>query len=454
MSVGYYITWAGQTIEYCTVTVDHKPRYTSAGSLESYDYTYKISAWMRYSSTSDMVTAIGTIRTALNTGGGTLKIYDTAGTTAYSFAPSDCNGDGPYASYSFAETAGNSFRLEMEFTGNVPPTGSGETVDDYSDDYSADATGQYTWTRAGTLRNSSAWTDQADALADADPAPSASIWELVSKTGQLDEDLKKLEYTFVYQQYWEKQSSEWKESRYDININRTGMVDEITLTGTVSPAYAIGAAESLEERAITWAKGKLPSKTVVTQISTSLDKRGGACSVTLSGIRPGEQSVDNLVEISETRTTSGRVPFVIHRPLNGGNPKPDILGKAVEEQHISGRRVGLGKYPSMPDMSSFWEYEKTYEDPSVTESGDTLYPISYSYTIYTNLKVENAGAGGMIGGGAGGNGIGGGGQPAGGGRNVVTFGDIGGFTTGGLVQGAVGGLFGASPKNVVKFRIT
>jgi len=441
MSVGYYITYNSLTIEYCNINVDHSPRFTSAGSLESYDYSYRVSAWMRYSSTSTMVTGIAAIRTALNTPKKDLVIYDTAGVTAYSFGATDCNGDGPYVKYSFPETAGNSFRLDMEFSGNVPPGGSGTgIVDDYSDDYSADATGRYTWTRTGTRRNSSAWTDQDDALDDADPDPSASTWEFVSKTGKLDKDLKKLEYTFVYQEFWEKQSAEWKESNYSISVNRTGLLDELTLSGSVSPTFLIGGAESLESRAISWAEGKVPNGYIITQKNTSLDKRAGSCSVSLTGIKAGPQSSGGVVEISETNTTNSHTPFVIHRPMNGDTPKADIVGADIIERRVSGRQVGLGGYPDI-STSSFpseaWDKEITREEPQTTEGGRVLWPISYSYSVYVNVKMNR---GHRHNDGGGGGGIGGGGQPAGSGDSGsggVSLSDLWG---GGLVKAVAGGL--------------
>ena len=435
MSVGYYITYNSLTVEYCNVSVDHSPRFTSAGSLESYDYSYRVSAWMRYTSTANMVTAIAAIRTALNTQKKDLVIYDTAGVTAYSFGASDCNGDGPYVKYSFPETAGNSFRLDMEFSGNVPPGGSGtDIVDDYSDDYSADATGRYTWTRTGTRRNSSAWTDQDDALDDADPAPSESTWEFVSKTGKLDEDLKKLEYTFVYQEFWEKQSAEWKESDYTINITRNGATDDITFSGTVKPSFAIGGAESLEDRAISWAEGKMPSGATITNIGTSLDKRAGSCAVSMTAIRA---TTGDLVEETYSDTTNSHTPFVIHRPLNGGTPKADICGAPIIERHVRGRLVGLTGYPDASIPDDAWDSEKTKENPQMTVSGGILFPMSYSYSVYLNVDMNSGGGGG--GGGAGGGGIGGGGQPAGGGGLSVKLDDL---WNGGLINAVAGGIAG------------
>lgn len=457
---GMQAIYNGYTLENVELeTFSKEPQFTEAGTLESYNVTITVKGYVKNATAAAHAVSTTAIALALEKPKQDFYLKDAEGTpnTLYSLTPAMClSGSGPVLKYEISDGNGFNFWLTITATGNIPPGGSGSTlVDDYKDRYTKDSTGIRTWTRTGTMRNSSAWADEAAAFTSTDPAPSASLWEFVDSDGELDSDKKLFEYSFTYQQFWKKRPSYFKKFGYTVSTSEDGRRKDIHLSATVAPEFISSGQENtdLEKQARDWARDEIPDDAIIRTIESSVSPRTGECTV---GIHAIAAYNGDVIEWTQSVNRQGEVPYVIHVPLDGSAPWTVFTGGKVEETSVSGRIVGLRSYHDgdIPKPLNAYGWSTTRHDPELGPDGNLVYAVDYSYRVPENIDVGGGGDSGGSGGGASGrsgrSGAWNPSQP----RNVLTFGEIGGFTTGGLVQGAVGGLFGTNPQTQIKFRIT
>jgi len=443
MASGMYASYNSYTFDHCEVSVTHSPKYSKGGALESYDVDYSIASWIKCTTSAAQKTAVDAIRAALGEGGQTLTIKNegATGTTVYSFGASDCNGHGPFVSYQFpdrAGTVGNNFWVSFSVSGNTPPEGSGDTLtDEYNDNYQSDATKRLQWTRSGTQRVSTAWEDQDAAFSSTLPSYDSSTWELVSRSGKLDEDKKVFEYSYTFTEKWEDLPAQFAVCNYTTSRSRRGMKDEVSFNASVKPNFdTYSSIDALEEDAIAWAKSKFPKDAEISTISSSPSNRNGECSISIVGVAAPK---GNRIEFTETKSRSFRTPHVIHNPMKGDEaPWGVTTGAEVKLTNVSGRMVGLTDYPSPPTFPmDAWNATTAYEHPYEGPEGNLLFAVSYSYTTYENIDLAPA-SGGPGAGGGGGGGASGRKKPSGGrGGNKIKMGDISGFSS--IVSHSQGG---------------
>jgi len=380
------------------------------------------------------------LKSAMTTPGQTLKVYDSAANEMISFANSDCIGDGPDLRFEIRDAHGYGFYVDVEVTGGVEPSGgAGTPVDTYKDKYECDQQGRYTYTRSGTQRVTSAYSDIDAALELVDPDPSGD-WEYVSKDGELDEDGKMLTYEWKYIEYFEKKPTQFASLVYSISHSKDGRADEILFTASAGIEKEGGDIDGLPDALYDWGKEQLPEDAQIIEYTPVLDKRNGQCSIT---IRAAATISGDYYEFSETRSISRNNMFVLRGKLGGGGMWKQKVGDPVTTQTVSARIVGLNGYPPIPSPWDHLDY--SYISPHKGPEGDLLFPIVYSNEkILISDTPMGPGGSGPGGGGGGAGGGGGGSDPGTIFVGEIPIGSFGVTFNGGNLAGATWGWGGTN----------
>ena len=422
---GCYATYNGVDFSYVALETDWKEK-TVDGAVERYVCAMKFTSHFSYANVAAFVAGKAAIFAALSTPGQDFTVTDPNGTRD-SILAVDVLGDGPIARYKIKNELGYTFDIEVEVSGDYEPSGgSGTPVDTYTDTYDYNVQLQRTYTRRGTQRVTTAYSNEKTALDGVDPTPGDG-WHLLKRRGEFDEDMKGLKYEYMYIQVFENIPSDFKEVQYSVQRSHSGQSDEISVSGTVYVEYARDvSAKDLEDKAVAFARGKMPENAVITNISATANPVGGSCSFTVSGIAPAGGG--DVIESSVSVTTARRKGFVQRYLLGGGGSWKQKTTDDIITISCEGSIVGLHGTPRVSeggDVSSI-----RVHDPRVGPDGKYYYQVDYTSTIE---MTDTEGVGGGTGGGrGGGSGSGPGDEGEGGNtpstREVIQVGDIGGFS--------------------------
>ena len=373
MASGCYASYNSLTLDYVQPTINQDPVLDTDGALTHYAKTISFRAFFSYATYAAWNTGRNAIDTALKVDGQTLTITDPSSNTLWSFGASDCIGDGPIVKYSYVDSHGYTFWVNVEVTGGIPPGGSGTTVTTYEDKYAYNKLDRVTYTRTGTMRSSTAYASSDAAMTASDPSP-GSTWEYVSKEGTLDKDAKELKYTWVYIEAYETLPSEFASLEYTLSHTQDGKRKDVTLSASAGVDFDGANVDGLRDKLRDWGKGKLPDGARISALSTTLDKRNGSCTLDIAATAPVS---GDIVASTQTSTIDRTEDFVIRRRLGGGGSWKQRTGDPITVERISGTAVGLTGYP--PGLQGDWDrLSNTKGAPTSGPEGQLLYPISYS----------------------------------------------------------------------------
>ena len=430
MGSGQYLNYNSYDFSYVSESVAYEPVMES-GALVGYNFRLTIKSPFVLGTHAAWSTAKTAIIGALKVPKQTITIKDAAANTRWTIAATDFVGDdGPYVRFDIEPIGKWAFYINAEFYGEIPPTGSGTISDSYTDTWDVDIQNRKTYTRAGTQYVATAYTDIDAALDAVDPAPGGE-WEYLDKSGTLEEDSKKLSYTWKYIERFEERPGAFADLEYTITTEAAKEQDEVSLTAT-GKVDIDGDVDGLETAMKEWAKGKLPKNAVVSApISTRLDKRNGSCAISLRAVTPKS---GNVIYTEETTSETRTQDYVARKRLGGGGGWKQKIGDPDLVITGSGRKVGVKNWPDVQhsgDVSS-----QRQLPPFKGEGGTVLYPVEYTYEYRviggnsTGLGTGGAGSGGGSGGSSGG--TSGGTTTRPGQANTIRIGNIGGFSTFGL----------------------
>lgn len=384
---GGYAKYNGYEFDYVKLTVNSEP-VMQGSAVTRYNRTYTFFTVVKCATYALFAAARVAIAAALEEPGKTLTIYDVAGTpnATWSFAATDCVGDGPIVSYSIPLIRGYNFDLEVTVKGGVPPQGGATPTDIYTDEYAQDIQERQVRTRSGTRRVTTAFSGIETALDGVDPSPGAN-WEYVDRRGTFDKAKKQLDYTYIYREWFEKIPAGFKDVDYAIDTQRNGRRKDIAFNATAKIDHkARGTISALPERLEQWGRGKMPEGAEILEIGSNLDKRNGSCSLSITAVAP---VTDDTVEWTETVTETRSMDVVMLKRLGGGGTWKQEVGDPDYTITANGRKVGLHEYPAVRHSGD--ESSKSQESPYKGPDGELLYAVTYSnaYVIAGKGKEDS-----------------------------------------------------------------
>src|SRR3990167_7727848 len=160
-----------------------------------------------------------------------------SGTTVRAVAVADCQGTGPWSTFTIPPThalkqGGNlPVTVTFRFITDPPTAPSGTAADTYTDTYEWDKQLRRTYTRRGQLSTVSG-TSAAGKFEATDPAPGTG-WELESKTRETDIDDQQLTYTWVYLEQHTALLTQALDENYTINSKAANGVETWTASGSL-----------------------------------------------------------------------------------------------------------------------------------------------------------------------------------------------------------------------------
>jgi hypothetical protein len=171
-----------------------------------------------------------------------------------SFDAADCQGTGPWSTFSIDGTDNPlkrgfnvPFSLMIEGVTDPPTVSGSKTSDTYTDRYAYDKQLRRIFTRSGQLSTASG-TSAVAQFAGTDPVsglPSGTTWELTLKDYQSDKEDQNLSYTWVYTEQHEANPTTAKNLQYAIRSAMQDGTEVWSATGSLS--YELGTAITTDE---------------------------------------------------------------------------------------------------------------------------------------------------------------------------------------------------------------
>lgn len=441
---GHYGTYNGFDLSWLDYTISHMPIY-SEGVVVRYDKVIRFSTHIKYATWAAYnhgTTGAAKLIAALNTPGQDFTIKDQSANTLWDFTAADCIGDGPTVKATVRDQVRYNFFLDIEITGGVEPEGgSGTPVDTYTDRYSWDKQYRKTWTRSGTRRVTTAWSDDDAALEAVKPSGLAN-WEYLDRDGELDEEGKTLTYNYRFIEYFKKLPSQFADLTMALQEQRNGLANVFAFVASAGIEHGKGV-NTLKDAFIKWAKAQIPKNGKISDINSNFNERDGQCSVTISGTAP---ITGDIVAKGETITEERRADIKVHKRLGGGGMWIQTIGDEDVIRRAEGFIVGLNSHPAHKQSGP--NSRVVRHPPEYGPDGPLLYRVSYMHEYIEGAGTIGSPGGGGAGPGGGGAGGGSGGFGTGRDVNTITVGDIPsmGFsftaTPGALTIGNVSGFGG------------
>lgn len=309
------------------------------------------------------------------------------GTTVRTVAVADCQGTGPWSTFSVPTShdlkQGGNIPVTVTFRFITdPPTATGGTAaDTYTDTYDWDKQLRRTYTRRGQLSTVSG-TSAAGKFNGTDPAPGTG-WELESKTQETDIDDQHLSYTWVYLEQHTALLTTALDESYTINSKASNGRETWTASGTLrfqinSPKIANTTVQEIAK--LLASKTGWPTTLAIIDQDITSDPRTNTITFSIIGQRG--YGTGGTLEYSERIVARTEAVIADHKAASpSGKDGRQTLAKPEVTITQTGRWIQQGSPPPDPR-------------PILTTPGDVVvsYDVTRLETTYTTAgKIDTEG---------------------------------------------------------------